>query len=262
MPENVANDTTSSQVLHDYGIPNLLYISYVPLISNFDKEKLDSIKADVESWFAFEVGQTESQVNNRMKEMRLPADSTVDSRVQRTMYRAKVIEHLREDGSIWAPRISIDGDTKSLGPTPEDGVYGEVYEELKSHYITQGSLPEEFSFVLKSATLLLASTMDSARLPDYRHLSTNVEYKYDATRETFTPVIKVAGFIVKFQIEEASVTSTVFYRDYQMSFDKEEWNRVKSGAKDFITSGEKILKETSLVLLVNTPSSSAHAIKG
>ncbi|KAF5876925.1 uncharacterized protein Bfra_001283 [Botrytis fragariae] len=33
-----------------------------------------------------------------------------------------------------------------------------------------------------------------------------------------------------------------------------QWNQVKSAAKDFITSGEKILKETSLVLLVNTVS--------
>ncbi|KAF7951966.1 uncharacterized protein EAE97_001463 [Botrytis byssoidea] len=107
-----------------------------------------------------------------------------------------------------------------------------------------------------------ASTMKSTKSPEYRHLSTNVEYKYDAARETFTPVIKATHFVVKFQFEEASVTSTVSYRDYQMGFDKEKWDRVKLRAKDLITSGEKILKETSLVLLVNTPSSSAHAIKG
>jgi len=264
MSEYVADNQKPSQVIHDYGTPNLLYISYVPLMSNLDKKNLESIKADVEAWFAFETGKAEGQVHDRLREKELPADSAVASRVQRTMYRAKVVEFFREDGYAWASRNTVDNSKKPLGPTPEDDAYGEVYEELKSHYITNGSLPEEFSFVLKSAILLMAST----KSPNHRYLSTNVEYNYDAARETFTPVIKVAHFSVNLHIDETNskkVTSTISYFDYHMNFNKETWGETKSTAKDFIASGEKIRKEMSLVLLVNTASSSTYsqqAIKG
>ncbi|KAF5876924.1 uncharacterized protein Bfra_001282 [Botrytis fragariae] len=161
MSEYVANNKKPTQVIRDYGTPNLLYIYYVPLMSNLDKENLESIKADVETWFAFEAGKTEGQVHGRLGKKELPADSAVASNVRGTIYRIKVIHKFRGNGYTWAPRGIVHNIDKPLGPTLDEDVYGRVCEELKSHYIANGSLPEEFSFVLKSAILL----MESAKSP-------------------------------------------------------------------------------------------------
>ncbi|TGO20659.1 hypothetical protein BPAE_0277g00100 [Botrytis paeoniae] len=177
MSEHVADDEKPTQVIRDYGTPNLLYKFYVPLMSNLDKEKLESIKADVEAWFAFETGKTEGQVHGRLGDKELPADSAVASRVRRT--KSLIVTVVRR-----APRGIVHNSNRPLGPTLDDDVHERVYEELKSHYITHGSLPEEFSFVLKSAILIT-----STKSPEHQYLSTNVQYNYDAVRKIFTPAV-------------------------------------------------------------------------
>lgn len=96
MSEHVTDDEWPSRVIQDYGTSNLLYISYIPLISNLGDEELERIKADVETGFAFEIEKAESQIHDRLRKKKLPADSAVASRVERTIYRAKSIDLMRE----------------------------------------------------------------------------------------------------------------------------------------------------------------------
>lgn len=70
--EHVTDDEWPSRVIQDYGTPNLLYISYVPPISNLGNEELEQIKADVETWLSFEIEKAESQIHDRLRKKNSP----------------------------------------------------------------------------------------------------------------------------------------------------------------------------------------------
>ena len=83
-------------VTNDYGTPNLLFFYFVPFLPDDRKPDLQALQDEIQSWNAWELGQTEVQVKHRIADKSLPSDDSTASRVKRTNYRAKVIDYLRE----------------------------------------------------------------------------------------------------------------------------------------------------------------------
>ncbi|EEP81173.1 predicted protein [Uncinocarpus reesii 1704] len=238
-----------SQTPNDYGTPNLLFLFYIPPVPDSEREKLNSLKADIQSWFAFEAGKAELQVEDRLEAGELTADDSAALRVKRTIYRAKVVNFYRNDGQAWAPRSSADKGQRDITAKKQD-MNGVIRKELLDHYIRSGVVPAQFSFILQAVNLLIAANPDW----EHKYLFTHVVFKYNDAKKAITPYIFVSDFEVKLpelQDDDSEESVAIDYSDYKLDFVRATWDKTKGEAKDFIASGERICRQMSLELCIN-----------
>lgn len=91
---------TAVDVTTDFGLPNYLYLYYIPSVPDRVKPELDKLIRDIQSWHAFEVGHVERGLRSKINSRRLPTDKTLTSRVRRSYDRALLLAWLRE-GLYW-----------------------------------------------------------------------------------------------------------------------------------------------------------------
>lgn len=90
-----------SDLSHDYGTPNLLFLYYIPDCPDDRKRDLDAILEEVYAWNAWELGQAELQLGKHVASGALPSDDLVASRITRNNYRSKAIEFFRKGNEGW-----------------------------------------------------------------------------------------------------------------------------------------------------------------
>ncbi|OJD16540.1 hypothetical protein ACJ73_08876 [Blastomyces percursus] len=251
---NTQQHQQPSKTPNDYGTPNLLFLFYIPQVPESEKDNINSQKADIQSWFAYELGKTELQVLDQLEDGNLPTDDSAASRVKRTTYRAKVVKVYRENGQTWAPRSQTGNATKKMTVKKQD-LNGAIREELLTHYITRGAVPAEFSFILQTVNLLIASNPSW----EHKYLISHVDFKYNPSTKEIKPDITVSSFEVKVpdqNDDHADENIVIEYSDYKLGFVRDTWNDAKGAAMDFITAGEGIRKQMSLEFYVGGSNSS------
>ncbi|KAE8167488.1 hypothetical protein BDV40DRAFT_252991 [Aspergillus tamarii] len=238
---------TEVNVTNDYGTPNLLFFYFVPFLPDDRKPDLEALQDEIQSWNAWELGQTEVQVRHRIADKSLPSDDSTASRVKRTNYRAKVIDYLRESSeTTWLVK-NADSHT---GPFSADvnvaEVNGKIRDVLKDFYV-QESLPAQFSVILNIITDLIASQPDA----DNKYLFTYVHYHYDVDQKVFKPDIRQLQFsVTQIAPEEGKdkVKLNISNLNHVYSLLREKWRSVRPDAEEIIEAGEKIRKEMALNL--------------
>lgn len=92
----------SIDVQNDYGTPNFLFCYFTPLVPDSLKNELATAHEEFRSWNAWELFFAEEQLQTQLAKKTLPTDDSIQSRVKRCSYRAKVVTALREDDeSAW-----------------------------------------------------------------------------------------------------------------------------------------------------------------
>ncbi|KOC13228.1 hypothetical protein AFLA70_57g003780 [Aspergillus flavus AF70] len=236
---NILKDT-GVNVTNDYGTPNLLFFYFIPFLADDRKPDLEALQDEIQSWNAWELGQTEVQVRHRIADGSLPSDDATASRVKRTNYRAKVVDHLREvSETTWLVK---NADSHS-GPFSADvkvaEVNGKIRDVLKDFY-GQESLPAQFSVILNIITDLIASQPDA----DNRYLFTYVYYYYDVDQKVFKPDIRQLQFSVTqtaAEGEKDTVKLDISNLNHVYSLLREKWRSVRHEAEEIIEAGLSLL---------------------
>ncbi|OJJ38801.1 hypothetical protein ASPWEDRAFT_149340 [Aspergillus wentii DTO 134E9] len=239
-------------VSNDYGTPNLLFLYYVPFLPDERKADLDAIQDEFQSWNAWELGQTETQVNEHLADGKLPSDDSIASRVARNGYRAKVVTFFREnsEGSL-TPKQTLE-DEKDINATPES-VHGIILQELLTHYVIPNDALEQFGVVLRA----ISGSIDIERVNQF--FFTHVYYKYDADQKRFLPDVRDTSFTVskkqdgnpKYGKDDKDNFTVAFgYHDTVYSFDRKFWREHRHEAEEAIAQGEPIRKQMSLEFYV------------
>ncbi|KAL1855126.1 hypothetical protein Plec18167_002112 [Paecilomyces lecythidis] len=236
---------TSVDVTNDYGTPDLLFLYFIPFLPDDKKPDLEALQDEIQSWNAWELGQTEIQVHHRIVDGSLPTDDSTASRVKRTNYRAKVVDVLRESGeTTWLVKNSDSHSGPFSADIKLDEVNGKIRDVLKGFY-GQESLSAQFSVVLNIISDLIASQPDA----DNKYLLTYVYYHYDIDQKVFKPDIRQLQFSVMQTAAEGQkdiVKLDISNLNHVYSFLREKWRSVRHEAEEIIEAGEKIRKEMAL----------------
>ncbi|KHO02065.1 uncharacterized protein MAM_01066 [Metarhizium album ARSEF 1941] len=250
--EGRATALAEAEVTNDYGTPNLLFLYYIPPITDEQRNDLEAAKTELQSWNAWELSAAEDQVQKQLRKGTLPGDDSAESRARRTNYRAQVVTYLRENSeNAW------------LGPTqsPQDDAFNQVVKKsevngvirrvLRDHYAAKRK-PRQMSVAVNILSDVAASNPGSANNKFYL---TQVFYNWDATVRGFRPDIQVSSLSVTQtpdRAEEDSVALKVEVLDSVFVLDRAGWNEASGGTQAAIRAGEKIRREMALDFYLET----------
>ncbi|KAI1451531.1 hypothetical protein F4805DRAFT_473570 [Annulohypoxylon moriforme] len=234
-------------VSNDYGAPNLLFLYDTPYIPDDKRQDLETIRYDIQSWNAWELATAENQVQIQLSKKNLPDDDSIESRVKRSEYRAKVISVLREEyenGWLLRARSAIPKSfSKDIKKTSANAWVREV---LQGHYIDT-AVPKRAPVILSIISNILASN------PYYGHkyYISSVYYNYDNDLKIIRPYIEVSSFTVTQSPKEGAEDMIILNAeslDFAFTLDKQGWEDARSKVEDIVKEGEKIRQEMALDL--------------
>ncbi|KAI1377826.1 hypothetical protein F4677DRAFT_443747 [Hypoxylon crocopeplum] len=250
--QNQCDVTTPKEVnvTNDYGTPNLLHFYYIPYIPGPLKDDMDVLTEDLRSWHAYELGQAEKHVQQQIEKKNLPSDDSIASRAKRTIYRAKVIQILREQNEAWKRIYEVDNTKPKILEVKKGEENGIIRKELQSHYLTGNGISQPFSVVLN----VLNCTIVANPQANNNYWFSHAYLKYDRVTKTFRPDIRTSSFSVTQENKKGDdgiVIVKFVYQDYKMTLDRSLWRKERKHAEDIIATGKEILKNLSFTFSVN-----------
>ncbi|OTB01401.1 hypothetical protein M426DRAFT_14562 [Hypoxylon sp. CI-4A] len=234
------------EVDNDYGTLNLLFSYYVPHIPSGTNAHLATILKEFQSWNAWELAVAEDQVQIQIGQGNLPRDDSVESRVRRNNYRAKVVAFLRDDReSSWLLFEASSQENASLSGNTDE-VSSAIHRLFHDHYAgKQGSGQSAALINIISNSVALEPSMTN------NYYQTIVYFDYDQERKMIQPRIEVASVTVteteqKSDGPPAALNINIGFQDYVYKLKTDQWSDYGSSVPDMIKAGEGILREMAL----------------
>ncbi|KAI1773338.1 hypothetical protein F4818DRAFT_443182 [Hypoxylon cercidicola] len=231
-------------VRSDYGTPQLLFFNYIPFIPDDKKGDLDAVLDDFCWWNAWEVFHAESALETQLDKGTLPDDDTIESRIARTNYRAKVVDYLRENSeNSWLIVVS-SSPNEIRKDVMKAQVNSEIRNTLRHHYAHAGITNQA---VVISNILSAFAALDHGDTQKF--YLTSVYFKYDGELNSFQPEIHTSSIEIHQSPKEGqedAVTLQITILDFVFRLEREIWRNAVEDMKPQIEPGKEILKEMML----------------
>jgi len=229
---------------NDYGTPNLLFLYYIPFLPDNKKLELDAAQDEFQSWNAWELGQTETQVIAHVKAGNLPSDDSIASRVTRNNYRSKAINFFRETSQAWLS-IANNSTSRRTVQATQDGINGAILQTLRSLAV-ENQLQSQFEVILN-----VVSGSINAKQENKFHF-THVYYKYDAGSSRILPVVLNTIFTVQIRESGGRFTVETVLSTTSYHFDRVFWRTNRYQGEAAIQMGKPIRKQMALDFYVGS----------
>ncbi|KAA8643489.1 hypothetical protein EYZ11_011898 [Aspergillus tanneri] len=225
-------------ITKDYGTPNALYFNYITQVPPDSVDDLNELHRQIQDMYAYELGQTEDEIQKQMDQGTLPKDDSVDSRIQRTVYRGRLIDNLRNEEKWLNVHEEKPSEPKKLKADKND-VISTILRELLSHYSKH---PEPFSVLLR----LLRNTI--AVVPgEQKYWYTHAVLRYDRNKDEVIPELhRVAFKIDRQDISGDTVEITISYANSRLEMDVDKWLNERRNLHHIIKSGTSVREKMAL----------------